>query len=48
MWQTFSFYATLAIESALGVVGIRLYEEPRFEVIERIGDRVEIRRKSVV
>lgn len=43
MWRTFSYYATLAIESALGVFGIRLYEEPRFEVIERIGDRVEIR-----
>ena len=43
MWQAFSYYATLAIESAFGVFGIRLYEEPRFEVIERIGDRVEIR-----
>jgi hypothetical protein len=44
MWQSFSYYAVLVIESVLGVFGVRLYEEPRYEVIERIGDRVEIRR----
>jgi hypothetical protein len=43
MWQAFSYYATLAVEAALGVFGIRLYEEPRHEAIERIGDRVYIR-----
>ena len=43
MWQTFSYYATLAVESALGVFGIRLYEEPRYAVMARIGDRAEIR-----
>lgn len=43
MWQTISYYATLFIEAALGVFGLRLYEEPRYQVIERIGDRIEIR-----
>ena len=44
MWQTISYYAVLALESAVGVFGIRLYEEPRYEVIDRIADHVEIRR----
>jgi hypothetical protein len=44
MWQSISYYAALAGEALLGVFGIRVYEEPRYEVIERIGDRVEIRR----
>ncbi len=44
MWQTFTYYAALALESAVGVFGIRLYEEPRYAVIDRVGDRVEIRR----
>ena len=36
-------YAALAVESLIGVFGIRLYEEARYDVIDRIGDRVEIR-----
>jgi hypothetical protein len=44
MWQSISYYSALAVEAVLGIVGIRLYEEPRYDVIERIGDRVEIRR----
>lgn len=44
MWETFTYYATLLLESLVGIVGIRLYEEPRYEVIERIGERIEIRR----
>jgi hypothetical protein len=44
MWRSLSYYGALAVESLLGVFGIRLYEEPRYEVIERIGDRVDIRR----
>ena len=43
MWQAFAYYATLLIESVVGVFGIRLYEEPKHAVIDRIGDRVEIR-----
>ena len=44
MWQSISYYAALAVESLIGVFGIRLYEEARYDVIDRIGDRVEIRR----
>ncbi len=32
MWQTFTYYAALALESVVGVFGIRLYEEPRCAV----------------
>lgn len=44
MWQSISYYAALALESLIGVFGIRLYEEPHYDVIDRIVDRVEIRR----
>ncbi len=44
MWQSISYYALLALESAGGVFGLRLYEEPTYEVIARANDRVEIRR----
>jgi hypothetical protein len=44
MWQSIAYYSWLAVESVLGVFGIRLYEEPRYDVIDRIGNRVEIRR----
>jgi len=43
VWQSISYYAALAVESLIGVFGIRLYEEARYDVIDRIGDRVEIR-----
>ena len=43
MWQSISYYAALAVESLIGVFGIRLYEEARYDVIDRIGDRIEIR-----
>jgi hypothetical protein len=44
VWQSISYYAVLALESLVGLFGIRLYEEPRYAVIDRIADRVEIRR----
>ncbi len=44
MWQTVSYYVVLAIEALCGVFGLRLYEEPRYQVIDRIGAGVEIRR----
>ena len=44
MWQSISYYALLALESAVGVFGIRLYEEPPYEVVARTSDQVEIRR----
>ena len=44
MWQAVSYYGVLALESVFGVFGIRLYEEPRYDVIDRPADQVEIRR----
>jgi hypothetical protein len=44
VWRSIAYYGGLLVESALGVFGIRLYEEPRYDVIDRIGERVEIRR----
>ena len=44
MWQSIRYYGALVLESVLGVFGIRLYEEPRYDVIDRVGNRVEIRR----
>jgi hypothetical protein len=44
VWQSISYFAALAVESVIGVFGVRLYEEARYDVIDRIGDRVEIRR----
>jgi len=44
MWQSISYYALLALESVIGVFGIRLYEEPKYDVIARASDQVEIRR----
>jgi hypothetical protein len=43
MFESITYYAALALEALIGVFGIRLYEEPRYEVINRISDRVEIR-----
>ncbi len=43
MWQTIAYYVTLGVESAVGFFGIRLYEEPRYTVLERVGNAVEIR-----
>ena len=44
MLETIKYYAALALEALIGVFGIRLYEEPRYEVINRIADGGEIRR----
>ena len=44
MWQAVSYYGVLALESVVGVFGIRLYEEPRYDVIDRLAHQVEIRR----
>jgi hypothetical protein len=43
MFQAIPYYGVLAIESALNVIGVRLYEEPRYTVIDHVQD-VEIRR----
>ncbi len=44
MWQAISYYSVLALNSVLGVVGIRLYEEPRFEIVGSLENGIEIRR----
>lgn len=44
MWQTLSYYALLVIESVIGVFGVRLYEEPAYEVLDRLNNGIEIRR----
>jgi len=44
MWQSISYYALLALECLAGMFGIRLYEEPQYKLLDRVGERVEIRR----
>mgnify|MGYP003382744602 CR=1 FL=1 len=44
MWSDIAFYATLTFESVVGIFGIRLYEEPRYEIVDRLADLVEVRR----
>ena len=43
MLSNIAYYATLGFESLIGIFGIRIYEEPRYNVLARIGERVEIR-----
>ena len=43
VWQTISYYSALAVQSLVGVFGVRLYEEPHYDVLGHIGDQVEIR-----
>ena len=38
------YYLLLAVESVVGVFGVRLYEEPSYSVIGYVNERVEIRR----
>lgn len=42
MWQVFSYYTVLSIEALIGIFGIRVYEEPHYQVIGR-ADGIEIR-----
>jgi hypothetical protein len=39
-----AYYAQLALEAALGVFGVRIYEEPRYAPLATLSDRVEVRR----
>lgn len=41
--QAIPYYGVLAVESLFNIFGVRLYEEPRYTVIDRVGS-VEIRR----
>ena len=44
MWQAISYYGVLALEAVVGVVGIRLYEEPRFDIVGSLRNGIAIRR----
>src|SRR5690349_6685422 len=44
MWQAISYYGVLALEALVGVVGIRLYEEPRYDIVGSLKNGIEIRR----
>jgi hypothetical protein len=44
MLQSLFYYVVLMLESVAGAFGVRLYEEPAYVVIDRVDDRVEIRR----
>jgi SOUL heme-binding protein len=43
MWQSITHYLLLALESVVGVFGLRLYEEPRYTVLDGVNERIEIR-----
>lgn len=38
------YYAQLVLEAALGVFGVRIYEEPRYAAVATLSDGVEVRR----
>lgn len=44
MLSSVGYYLLLAVESVVGVFGVRLYEEPSYSVIGHVNERVEIRR----
>jgi hypothetical protein len=44
MLRDIVYYAQVLLEAAVGVVGIRPYEEPRYAVLATLPDGVEIRR----
>ncbi len=41
------YWVQLAFEATVGVFGVRTYEEPPYEVVERLADDVEVRRYGV-
>ncbi|RTL65644.1 MAG: heme-binding protein [Hyphomicrobiales bacterium] len=43
MWSTIWYYTVLSVESALGVFGLRIIEEPRYAVIATLPAAVEVR-----
>jgi hypothetical protein len=44
MIRDLGYYALLLLESVVGVLGIRLYEEPRYDVLAELPGGVEVRR----
>jgi hypothetical protein len=44
MGQAILYYATLALEALVGVFGIRLYQEPPYDIVDRLDSGLEIRR----
>lgn len=43
MWDSFTYYGLLAIESVAGAFGVRLYEEPLYRVVGQVGTTIEVR-----
>lgn len=44
MLRDLLYYAQLVLEAALGVFGVRIYEEPRYAAVATLSDGVEVRR----
>jgi hypothetical protein len=44
MFEALFYYVALTFEAAFGIFGIRMYEEPRYGVIEELAPQVEVRR----
>jgi hypothetical protein len=44
MIRDIAYYVVLFFEAAVGVVGIRSYEEPRYDVLEALPGGIEVRR----
>jgi len=43
MLRTAFYYTVLVFESVLGVFGIRMYEQPSYQIIDRLDHGIEIR-----
>ena len=43
MGQAILYYATLALEALVGVFGLRLYQEPPYDIVDHLDSGLEIR-----
>ena len=46
MFESAIYYTVLVLEAIVGVVGIRLYEEPPYQIVETLPSDAEVRRYS--
>ena len=44
MLQNVAYYSALVLETVAGTFGVRLYEEPAYQVVGHVGEDIEIRR----
>ncbi|NJL07714.1 MAG: heme-binding protein [Methylacidiphilales bacterium] len=44
MLQNVAYYSALVLETVAGTFGVRLYEEPSYQVVGHVGEDIEIRR----